>query len=155
MKSIKFTERIEIMCNSEFAFDYTQDYKQRLIWDTFLKKADLIEGAEKAGKGIKAFCVAKNGLGMETEYVSFNRPKSTAVKMTKGPFMFKSFLGSWTFKDTKQNICEVIFLYSFKLRFPFSLFNIIIKRHLASNVKQRLIDLKTNIELETLTTNAV
>ena len=146
MESLKFTETIEINCDSEVVFDYTQDYNKRLTWDTFLKKAELIEGAIKASKGVKAYCVAKNGLGMETEYVTFNRPKATAVKMTKGPVMFKSFLGSWTFKELNPNSCKVIFLYSFKLRFPFSLFNKIIRRNLKANVRQRLIDLKANIE---------
>lgn len=149
MKSVKFTETININCSPEFAFDYSQDYSQRLTWDTFLKKADLIEGATKAENGVKAYCVAQNGIGMETEYVSFNRPKATAVKMTKGPFMFKSFLGSWTFKAIEDGMSKVIFLYSFQLRFPFNLLTGPIKRKLQSNVKQRLIDLKANIELET------
>ena len=146
MESIKFTEKKEIKCSPEFAFDYTQDYKQRLTWDTFLKKADLIEGATTAGKGVKAYCVAKNGLGMVTEYVSFNRPKATAIKMTKGPFMFKSFLGSWTFKEIQTDLTEVIFLYSFQLRFPFNLATGLIRRNLQCNVRQRLEDLKNNIE---------
>jgi hypothetical protein len=146
MENIKFIEKIEIKCSPEFAFDYTQDYKQRLTWDTFLKKADLIEGATTAGKGVKAYCVAKNGLGMVTEYVSFNRPRATAIKMTKGPYMFKSFLGSWTFKEIQPNLTEIIFLYSFQLRFPFSLATGLIKRNLKTNVKQRLDDLKENIE---------
>src|SRR5689334_21189249 len=99
MKGIKFSESIIINCSQSEAFDYTQDYRNRLAWDTFLKKAELIDGATKAGIGIKAYCVTKNGLGMVTEYVSFNRPKATAIKMTKGPFLFKTFLGSWTFKE--------------------------------------------------------
>lgn len=135
MKNIKFTEKIEIICNPEFAFDYTQDYKQRLTWDTFLKRAELIDGATKADLGIKAYCVAKNGFGMETEYVSFNRPKTTAVKMTKGISIFKSFLGSWTFKEIQPNLTEVIFLYSFQLRFPFSIIKRLIKRNLQINVR--------------------
>jgi ribosome-associated toxin RatA of RatAB toxin-antitoxin module len=146
MESIKFTEKIEIKCSPEVAFDYTQDYKQRLTWDTFLKKAELIEGAITAGKGVKAYCVAKNGLGMVTEYVTFNRPRATAIKMTKGPYMFKSFLGSWTFKEIQPNVTEIIFLYSFQLRFPFNLAAGLIKRNLKNNVKQRLEDLKENIE---------
>jgi len=47
MGNIKFTEKIEINCTPEFAFNYSQDYNKRLIWDTFLKKADLINGAER------------------------------------------------------------------------------------------------------------
>lgn len=146
MKSIKFTESIVIQETPERVFDFTQDYDKRLEWDTFLKKADLIEGATEADKGVKALCVAKNGIGMVTEYVSFNRPKVTAVKMTKGPFMFKTFLGSWTFKELQPKQTEVIFLYSFSLRFPFNLVGWFVRQNLKNNVKQRLKDLKQNIE---------
>lgn len=89
---------------------------------------------------------------MVTEYVTFNRPKVTAIKMTQGPYMFKSFLGSWTFKELKYNKTEVVFLYSFTLRFPFNLITTLIKRNLQNNVKQRLVDLKNNIENEITTT---
>lgn len=149
MEAIKFSEKIIIKSTQEIVFDYTQDYNCRLYWDTFLIKAELINGATNADKGVKAFCVAKNGLGMETEYVSFNRPKVTAVKMTKGPFLFETFLGSWTFKELKQGLTEVTFLYFFELRFPFSLLTYFIKRNLQNNVRQRLLDLKTCIEKST------
>lgn len=146
MEAIKFSERIFINCSSSEAFDYTQDYNNRLKWDTFLKRAELMDGASQADKGVKAYCVAKNGLGMVTEYVSFNRPKATAIKMTKGPYLFKNFLGSWTFKEINRSQTEVIFLYSFKLRFPFNLASSFIKSNLQANVRKRLSDLKTNIE---------
>jgi ribosome-associated toxin RatA of RatAB toxin-antitoxin module len=146
MKTIKFTESINVERKSEVVFDFTQDYSKRLAWDTFLKQADLLDGAVSAGKGVKALCVAKNGLGMVTEYVTFNRPKGTAIKMTKGPFMFEAFLGSWNFKEIKGMSTEVVFLYSYKLRFPFSLFSKFIRVKLQGDVKKRLIDLKSNIE---------
>lgn len=146
MDGTKFSEKIIIDCSAVVIFDYTQDYKNRLQWDTFLKRAELVDGATKADKGVQAYCVAKNGLGMITEYVSFNRPKATAIKMTKGPFMFKTFLGSWTFKEIKSLQTEVVFLYSFQLRFPFNLATQLIKSNLQSNVCRRLMDLKTNIE---------
>lgn len=148
MEGIKFTETIIIDDNAENVFDFTQDYSNRLKWDTFLKRADIIDGAATADKGVKAYCVAKNGIGMVTEYVTFNRPRVTAIKMTKGPYMLKSFLGSWTFKEVTKNKTEVIFLYSFSLRFPFNILTNFIKKNLKTNVKQRLIDLKMNIENE-------
>jgi ribosome-associated toxin RatA of RatAB toxin-antitoxin module len=86
--------------------------------------------------------VAKNGLGMETEYVSFNRPKVTAIKMTRGPFMFKAFAASWTFQDVAPEKTLVTFLYSFKLRFPFNITTIIIKEIFKKNVRRRLEDLR-------------
>ncbi|CAN5246750.1 hypothetical protein BH11BAC5_BH11BAC5_08310 [soil metagenome] len=148
MDAVKFSEQIVIDSSSETIFDFTQDYRKRLQWDSFLKKADLIEGAAQAGKGVKALCVAKNGIGMVTEYITFNRPFVTAIKMTKGPFLFKSFLGSWTFRKISADKTEVIFLYSFALRFPFNLATIFIKRTLQNNVKRRLVDLKKNVEAE-------
>lgn len=146
MKSVKFSETIEIDASVETVFDLTQDYGKRLTWDTFLKKAELIEGATEAAKGVKAFCVAKNGIGMETVYVSFNRPDVTAIKMTKGPFMFRSFAGSWQFREIEEHKTEVVFSYSFSLRFPFNLLRSRIKENLSRNVKQRLIDLKNILE---------
>jgi len=146
MSSIKITEKIIIDESPEKVFDFTQDYKKRLIWDRFLKKADLIEGAKVADKDVKAYCVAKNGLGMVTQYVTYNRPKVTAVKMTSKSFVFNSFLGSWTFNEIAKEKTEVIFLYSFTLSFPFNLLTKFIKNNLQNNVKQRLVDLKSNIE---------
>lgn len=148
MKSIKFVEKIVIQSNFELIFDYTQDYHRRLQWDTFLIRAELIEGATQAAKGVKAYCVAKNGMGMVTEYVSFRKPQVTAIKMTKGPFLFRSFLGSWTFKPLNETETEVSFLYSFTLRFPFQWLGQLVKRNLMRNVQQRLVDLKNCIEKE-------
>lgn len=146
MKKTRFSEKIEIKCSPEFAFDYTQDYEKRLTWDTFLKSAILTEGANAPDVGVKAYCVAKNGLGMGTEYLSFNRPKTAAIKMINGPFMFKSFFGTWTFKKVTENTTEVVFLYSYQLRFPFSIIEGYINRKLHTNVKQRLLTLKQSIE---------
>ncbi len=146
MKRIKFSETILINECAEKVFDYTQDYNKRLTWDTFLKRAELIEGATQAGKGVKAYCVAKNGIGMVTEYVTYNRPNVTAISMTNGPYMFESFLGSWNFNELTINKTEVTFLYSFSLRFPFTIFTSLIKNNLKKNVRMRLSDLKQNIE---------
>jgi hypothetical protein len=38
MEGTKFSEKIIINCSAEEAFDCTQDYKNRLEWDTFLKE---------------------------------------------------------------------------------------------------------------------
>lgn len=146
MDGVRFSEKIRIKENAEIVFDFTQDYKNRLSWDTFLIRAELIGDTITADKGVKAYCVARNKIGMKTEYVTFNRPKVTAIKMTKGHFMFKNFLGSWTFKGLGHLETEVTFLYSFQLRFPFYIFTKLVKRKLKNNVRQRLMNLKTCIE---------
>ncbi len=142
MNPAKFSESIDIEADPAAVFDYTQDYKNRLTWDTFLIEAYLLDNAIHADKGVKAWCVSRNGMGMETEYVSFNRPKVTAIKMTKGPYMFREFAASWNFKPETTNTTKVTFLYSFSLRFPFNLVTFLIKFILQRNVRQRLTDLK-------------
>jgi hypothetical protein len=142
----KFSVTEQIKEKSEIIFDFTQDYNKRLIWDTFLLEAKLLPPATAAEKGAKAWCVAVNGYGMETEYVSFLRPKVTAIKMTKGPYMLKEFAGSWTFNEIAPGITTVTFVYSFSLRFPYTLIGPWIRRDLTRNVQQRLSDLKECIE---------
>jgi hypothetical protein len=143
---MKFSEKIRVNRNQTRVFDFTQDYAHRLVWDKFLIRAELVNGARQAGLGEKAYCVARNGIGMEIEYVSFQRPKVTAVRMTKGPYLFKSFLGSWTFHPIAPDETEVIFLYAFTLRFPFNLASFLVKYLLQREVKARLTDLKAYLE---------
>ena len=146
----KFTVSIEIRQKAEVIFDYTQDYNHRLEWDTFLLEAKLLPPHLHAEKGAKAWCVAVNGYGMETEYISFSRPKVTAIKMTRGPYMFKEFSGSWNFKETSESTTMVIFTYSFSLRFPYNLFGFYIRKNLLKNVQQRLKDLQNRVEQKEL-----
>ncbi|RZM30315.1 MAG: SRPBCC family protein [Pedobacter sp.] len=146
MKNFKFTEKIVIRSDQETVFDYTQDYSRRLVWDTFLRRAELIDGAKAPAAGVVAYCVSKHGMGMYTEYVTFNRPNVTAIRMTKGPKMFRDFLGSWNFRPAGEGLTEVTFLYSFDIRFPFSLFSGLIRAILKNNVRQRLKDLKVAVE---------
>jgi ribosome-associated toxin RatA of RatAB toxin-antitoxin module len=146
MNSIKFSETIKVEAKRELVFDFAQDYKNRLKWDSFLTEAYLLDNATGADQGVKAWCVSRNGLGMETQYVSFNRPKVTAIKMTKGPYMFKEFAASWTFKEETTETTNVTFLYAFSLRFPFNLAGFVVKRILQRNVRQRLLDLRNEID---------
>jgi hypothetical protein len=148
MHATRFIESIQIHCPRLRAFEYTQDYGQRLVWDTFLREAVLLDGAARADKGVKAWCVSWHGLGMETEYVSFNPPAVTAVKMTRGPWMFESFAGSWKFDEVDASTTTVTFTYSFSLRSFCRLFTPMVKHSLVRNVRGRLRDLKARLESE-------
>ncbi len=83
-----------IAAEPRWLFELTQDDSRRLEWDPFLKEARLVGGAERAGLDVRAWCVARNGLGMETNYISFNPPGVCAVVTTRGPWLFRSFSGS-------------------------------------------------------------
>ena len=107
-----FRQTIEVAAEPGVLFDLTQDYAHRLDWDPFLKEARLLDGAEGPGVGVRAWCVARNGLGMETRYVSFNPPGACAVEMTRGPWFFGSFSGSWRFDPVGPGRTRVTFTYS-------------------------------------------
>ena len=142
---MKLTESIFIDAPAEEIFDLTQDYSRRLLWDTFLKKAELLNH-QSAAKGVRAWCVSKHGLGMLTEYVSFNRPKVTAIKQTKKSLLFKKFSGSWVFEQETNQHTKVIFTYSYSLNFTFNLTSKLVDNILVRNVQQRLYDLKFCVE---------
>lgn len=111
---MNFERSIEIDAPADRLFELTQDYRRRLAWDPFLKSAELVGGATAAAVGVKAYCVAKNGYGMETEYVSFNPPRACAVKMTRGPWFLAAFAGSWRFEELGPHRTRVAFRYRLK-----------------------------------------
>ena len=111
-----FDQFILIDTLPEDLFALTQDYSRRLEWDPFLKSATLLGGASQAAPGVRAWCVSRAGLGMETEYVSFNPPRTCAVKMTRGPRLIGSFAGSWRFEEVSPGKTRVGFAYHLKAR---------------------------------------
>jgi ribosome-associated toxin RatA of RatAB toxin-antitoxin module len=106
-----FEQSILINSTPSQLFAITQDYARRLEWDPFLKSAKLLGGASTAGVGVRAYCVARSGLGMETEYISFQPPWTCAVKMTKGPRLIDRFAGSWRFEEVLPGVTRVGFRY--------------------------------------------
>jgi hypothetical protein len=107
---------IVIRADRATVFALTQDYAGRLSWDPFLRVARLLGGATAPAVGVRAWCAAWYGLGMETEYVTFTPPTVTAVRMTRGPALLASFAGSWRFEDAGPGTTRVVFRYHLKAR---------------------------------------
>ena len=110
---------IEIRASPEAVFDLIHDYARRLEWDTFLKEASLLEGAQAAGLGVKTRCTARNGfagLAMETIYLSFDRPTVAAVKMTRGPAVLETFAASIRQEDIGSGLTRVTYRFNFSTR---------------------------------------
>ncbi len=111
-----FEQSIVIAGSPGELFALTQDYARRLEWDPFLKSAELLGDAQTAGVGVRAYCVAHSSLGMETEYVSFNPPRTCAVKMTRGPRLIDRFAGAWRFDEESPGQTRVRFRYNLRAR---------------------------------------
>ena len=142
-----FEESIEIDAGPDELFRLSQYNERRLEWDPFLRSAGLVD-ADEAGVGVRALCVAKSGWAMETEYVSFNPPRATAVKMTRGPWFLSGFAGSWRFEEIEPGRTRVGFRYSLEAR-PRALswlLGPILARSFARDTRARLRALKAAVE---------
>jgi ribosome-associated toxin RatA of RatAB toxin-antitoxin module len=142
-----FDQSIMIDAGAAELFHLSQDYDRRLEWDPFLQSASLI-GAREASVGVRALCVARSGWAMETEYVSFNPPRATAVKMTRGPWFLSSFAGSWRFEEIEPGRTRVGFRYSLEAwpRVLSWMLNPILARSFARDTRARLRGLKRAVE---------
>lgn len=144
---------IDIKAAPDVIFDLIHDYGRRLEWDSFLQEACLLDGAERAGMGVKSRCTARRGFGglaMETVYVSFDRPRVAAVKMTKGPLLLETFAASLRQDEIGPGITRVTYRFNFATK-P-KLLRVIGDRVAAvlfgREVRERLRALKRHLEAE-------
>jgi len=113
---MRFEQTAVVDAAPEVVFALTQDYSVRLKWDPFLRTAVLLNGATEPCVGVRAWCVARSGIGMETEYVSFTPPRIAAVKMTRGPKILETFGGAWEFTPIDGARTKVMFRYQLRAR---------------------------------------
>lgn len=147
-----FEESIVIDAEPGALFRLSQDYGRRLDWDPFLRSARLVGMAREVGVGVRAWCVARSGWGMETEYVTVNPPRAAAVKMTRGPWFLDSFAGSWRFEELAAGQTRVSFRYQLRAwpRWLSWLLTPILTRVFARDSRKRLRALKEAVETRRL-----
>jgi hypothetical protein len=142
---------IDIRASPEVVFDLIHDYPRRLSWDPFLKEARLLDGADAAGPGVKALCVARNGFGglaMETVYVSFDRPRVAAVRMTRGPAVLETFAASLRQEVVDGGLTRVTYRFhcSTRPRWLRRVLDPVANALFRREVRQRLRRLKRHLE---------
>jgi ribosome-associated toxin RatA of RatAB toxin-antitoxin module len=136
--------QIDIDAPQEKIFSLAQDYALCLKWDPFLAAMPFQDGAREAAVGVRVRVKAKNGLTMEVENTLLEAPKAVAMKMTRGPFFFKVFAGSWILKKISADITRVFFRYNFSVYPSFLPFisNPIIRKVFQHDIVSRLNGLK-------------
>lgn len=150
MRARAHEESIEIEAGPEEIFDLIHDYARRLEWDPFLKEARLLDH-DTAGLGVTSRCVARNGFGgmaMDTVYVSFDRPRVAAVKMTRGPRILATFAATLRQDPIGDGRTRVTYKYNFETRPSWLrwLLNPVCSAFFAREVRDRLIHLKRFLE---------
>ncbi|MEM7391255.1 MAG: SRPBCC family protein, partial [Verrucomicrobiota bacterium] len=110
---------IEIEKSADEVFGVIHDYDRRLEWDTLLRKAELIHGATEPGAGVRSVCTGKwmvGGMAMETEYVSYERGRVAAVRLTNRPRFFKTFAATIKHKALDEHRSRTTYIYNFESR---------------------------------------
>lgn len=151
-----FEQSVVIDAEPAALFRLSQDYARHLEWDPFLRSASLVGDATEAGIGVRAFCVSRSGWAMETEYVSFNPPRATAVKMTRGPWFLDGFAGSWRYEEMAPGRTRVSFQYGVKSwpRWMGPVLDPILSCVFARDTRKRLQALKEAVESRNLLAQA-
>ena len=91
--------------------------------------------------------VDQAGRGMETEYVSFDRPTRVAIRMTRGPWIFRKFSGAWIYEELDPARTRVVFKYHVESRIPLGrLTDAILARIFAGEMETRLTALRDAVE---------
>jgi hypothetical protein len=147
---------VEVAAPAAALFALSQDYRHRHRWDPFLREGHLLDGAQSPAVGVRAWCVAHNGLAMETTYVSFQPPTVVAVKMTQGPRIISSFAGSWRFTPlparTGPTRTQVVFRYQIagRPRWLSFLLDPLLAAFLRWETTRRLLAMKRAVETTSL-----
>lgn len=142
------TYEVEINSTLEKVYEISQDYSQRYDWDPFPETIEFLGDATTIDIGARVKIVAKSGFKMEVEFVQVSPPEVTAIKMVKGPYILKTFAGSWLFKALPGGNTQAIFKYTIKTKnwvFPF-ISDRLINWYFGKHVKTRLDSLKQYCE---------
>ena len=139
---------IDIAAPAAVVFDVAQDYALRLTWDPFLRALRGKDGAGAPGVGGRVWVRAKNGLAMTVQYVTIDRPRRVAVKMTSRSKLFERFAGAWSFEPGAAGGTHVVFRYGFETRWRLlrPLLDRVIVGRFTRDLRERLAALKRAVE---------
>jgi ribosome-associated toxin RatA of RatAB toxin-antitoxin module len=85
---------------------------------------------------------------MTVEYVTFDRPRRIAVRMTSRSFLLERFAGSWSFERITHSRTKVTFRYGFETRWPGlrPVLDRLIIHRLTADMRDRVAGLKRGAE---------
>jgi hypothetical protein len=87
----------------------------RRRWDTFIREQRHLDGAVRAGKGVRTLTISRGGLRMVSEYVSFRPPTSVGMKVLELPWFLEKVGGGWRFEPVDGGT-RAVWRYNFACR---------------------------------------
>ena len=141
------THSIEINASCDAVFELIHNYDIRLQWDSMLCEATLLGAAAEVVKGVRTRCVGNwkcLWLAIEADYLSYEKGKVAAVKMSNKPMFFAEFAATIRHDDLKNGRSKVTYIFNFdaKPRYLTFLLEPVMKFCLKREVTHRLAALK-------------
>lgn len=136
------SEAITIDRNINWLFDFTQNLSERTKWDKQTKQVAFCDGFERLEKGARVYTESVEGIRMDTEYLTFEKPNEISIKMLNKSRLFKSFIGTWNYLPVENEKTTLQITYQFTLRFPYTLLAGTVNRKIKNNLSKKLQYLK-------------
>ena len=115
MPRIESSLVVPVPAETAFAVSMTTG-EIRYRWDPFVRRQELLDGAEKPGKGVRTETRSWHGLKMVSEYTSFRPPTQVGMKMVDGPWFFGTLGGGWSFAPIDAGSCTATWRYTFTIK---------------------------------------
>jgi len=139
------SEKITLNRERVWLFEFTQDITQRQIWDKQTLEIGFLEGDAVLQKGARVYTKSREGIRMDTEYLTFETPIEISIRMMNHSSIFKDFIGTWKYHPTASNTTTLEITYEFNLRFPYRIFSSIVSKKVRKNVLQKLHFLESHL----------
>lgn len=122
----------------DWLFEFTQNINNRKKWDKQTLEIDFMDDSVELKKGSKVYTKSKEGIYMETEYLTFKSPNEISIKMLNKSSFFDDFIGIWDYTSIDRFKTELKITYCFNLKFPYSLFTRQVSRKIRMNMIKKL-----------------
>lgn len=129
----------------DWLFNFTQNFDNRKIWDEQTIEISFIHDCIELKKGAKVKTKSKEGICMETEYLTFDKPNKISIKMLNKSSIFKDFIGSWDYTPIGHTKTDLKITYSFNLKFPYSLIQRKVLQKVRINMTKKLNSLEKHL----------
>ena len=142
-------EHAEIVhASQKSVFLLSQSYHLRSCWDPFVKFYTFSSENILVEPGLRVWVHGRNGFSLEAEYTAVQYPNVVVIKMTQGPWFFRSFTGTWQFTAVDESTTNVLFRYSFQTKWKWlsPLLDRIIARMFRKDVQARVRGFRKAVE---------
>jgi ribosome-associated toxin RatA of RatAB toxin-antitoxin module len=134
----KISEEKEFNMEINTLFDFTQNFEERIKWDSQTKAITFMNNELLLKEGVQVAVTSNKGLRMETEYLTFEKPHELSIKMINSSPIFKTFKGKWEYKESPNRRTIIKITYLFELKFPYEIINSIVSKKIRKNINTKL-----------------